>query len=162
MLWTMSADLQGTWGKTGQDSCTTNKHTLKMMQCVLAYPSFICWESDVARKYRTALARQNIPTRPTTLFPSPPDMTSTSSQETRWSQGLRGGRDQVEPGSKVGGMAAGEVEDLASSLKGLSAAQLMEKKESIEKDIKEFDDVLQTVRRNSCAISCVHYLCLWY
>ena len=48
-----------------------------------------------------------------------------------------------------------EVEDLAGSLEGLSAAQLMEKKETIEKDIKEFDDILQTVRRDSCVCCCV-------
>lgn len=39
--------------------------------------------------------------------------------------------------------------DFAVSLKGLNAAQLMDKKDSIERDIKEFIDVLQSVRRVS-------------
>ena len=38
-----------------------------------------------------------------------------------------------------------ELEEFVLSLKGLSAPQLMDKKDAIEKDIKEFNDVLQAV-----------------
>lgn len=37
------------------------------------------------------------------------------------------------------------MEDFAGTLNGLSAAQLMVKKDSIEKDIQEFTDILETV-----------------
>lgn len=43
-----------------------------------------------------------------------------------------------------------EQGDFVSSLQGLAAAQLMDKKDSIEKDIKEFSDILQTVRYCQC------------
>lgn len=42
-------------------------------------------------------------------------------------------------------MAESEKEDFLSSLQGLTATQLMDKKESIEKEIKEFNEILQTV-----------------
>ena len=38
------------------------------------------------------------------------------------------------------------MEDFVSSLRDLSATELMRKKDSIEGDIKELNDVLQTVR----------------
>ena len=40
---------------------------------------------------------------------------------------------------------AAELEGFVQSLSGLSAAQLMEKKDAIERDMKEFNEVLQTV-----------------
>lgn len=38
-----------------------------------------------------------------------------------------------------------ELEGFVQSLKGMSAAQLMEKKDAIERDMKEFSDILQAV-----------------
>lgn len=48
--------------------------------------------------------------------------------------------------SKVRSMA----EEFLKSLESLSAVQLMEKKDSIEKELKEFSDVLQTVSGAIC------------
>lgn len=42
-----------------------------------------------------------------------------------------------------------EQEDFVASLKGLTAAQLMDKKDSMEKEMKELSEVLQTVRLSS-------------
>lgn len=47
------------------------------------------------------------------------------------------------------------MEDFASSLKELSAVQLMDKKDSIERDIKQYHDVLQTVRARDAVWWCI-------
>ena len=43
-------------------------------------------------------------------------------------------------------MAKMQDAGFVSSLKGMTAAQLMDMKDSIEKEIKEFNDVLEGVR----------------
>jgi hypothetical protein len=40
------------------------------------------------------------------------------------------------------------MEDFLASLQGLSAVQLADKKDSIERELKEFSDVLLTVRKS--------------
>ncbi len=49
-----------------------------------------------------------------------------------------------------------ELKGFVQSLKGLSAAELMEKKDAIEKDIKEFNEVLQSVRDGMRPSACAH------
>lgn len=47
-----------------------------------------------------------------------------------------------------------KMEDFVSSLQEMSAVQLVDKKDSIERESKEFTDVLQTVREMGLLYNC--------
>lgn len=89
----------------------------------------------MANKYSPPLARLNTPSTPkrgTEFLPHSLDINN------------------VAPNHGVKGQAAlteSIMEEFVRTLKELSAVQLMDKKDSIERDIREFTDVLQTVRQ---------------
>ncbi len=94
----------------------------------------IWWEREAASRYSPPLATTNTPRMPSRGESPFTQSTDTATiRDATWEVK----RSDLSPVTDMAGFV--------QSLKGLNAAQLMEKKEAIERDTKEFSEVLQTV-----------------